>query len=622
MTTPLDIARAYLERGFAPIPARHRSKIPTVKEWESLHLHMAPETLPQYFNGQPQNIGVALGAASGGLIDVDLDTPEALALADYFLPRTSCEFGHASKLRSHREFVADPLIETEQFKDVEKATADERTAMLVEIRSTGAQTIFPGSEHESGEPIEFTADGEPARVDGSVLRCCGLHLAIAALLVRHWPAKGARHEAVLAAAGFLLRAGIDVAHVASILTHAARHADPSADLGIVRTDIVTTADKLTEDVATTGGGRLAELLRGDGAAVVRRLRQWLGVRRSAEPRWRPPTDLPVIDTGNLGLAEMGDAAWAALDAANTSVPVLYQYGDALAWLTEDPAGRAQITVLDQDHVRHLLARVATFIRWAPAGHGQPPARKPAFPPVPLAADLLAVPRPTLPRLQRLVRIPVFTADSRLLTSPGYDAASGLYVAVSDDLDIPSIPASPSGEDIGRARHDLVTELLGDFPLIDDADKANAVALLLTPLLRELAGDDLPLFVLTKPSPRTGASLLAKVVSILYEGRAGAAATISRDEEEMRKRLTAFLLPSPTMLLLDNIHGRLDSAALAAILTCGGEWRDRLLGQTREVLVPVRSLIMATGNNVVMSNETAGRSVLIRRSLPGCVRLPR
>ena len=58
-------------------------------------------------------------------------------------------------------------------------------------------------------------------------------------------------------------------------------------------------------------------------------------------------------------------------------------------------------------------------------------------------------------------------------------------------------------------------------------------------------------------------------------------TIGTGEEEMRKRLTAFLLPSPFMILLDNLHGRLDSAALAAILTCGGIWNDRDLGHTRK-----------------------------------------
>ena len=96
-------------------------------------------------------------------------------------------------------------METTKFPDVEKVTANEPTTMIVELRSTGAQTILPGSVHPTGEAITFDADGEPARVDGDHLLTAVRHLAIAALLVRHWPAKGSRHETVLAASGCLLR---------------------------------------------------------------------------------------------------------------------------------------------------------------------------------------------------------------------------------------------------------------------------------------------------------------------------------------------------------------------------------------------------------------------------------
>jgi hypothetical protein len=42
--------------------------------------------------------------------------------------------------------------------------------MVVELRSTGAQTVFPGSVHPSGEPIEWDCDGEPTIVDPDVLQ--------------------------------------------------------------------------------------------------------------------------------------------------------------------------------------------------------------------------------------------------------------------------------------------------------------------------------------------------------------------------------------------------------------------------------------------------------------------
>jgi hypothetical protein len=38
-----------------------------------------------------------LGSKSNGLTDVDLDSPEAVKIADYFLPETEAVFGRAGK---------------------------------------------------------------------------------------------------------------------------------------------------------------------------------------------------------------------------------------------------------------------------------------------------------------------------------------------------------------------------------------------------------------------------------------------------------------------------------------------------------------------------------------------
>ena len=48
-----------------------------------------------------ENYNIATGGDSLAA-DVDLDCPEALLLADYFIPSTKLEFGRASTPRSHR----------------------------------------------------------------------------------------------------------------------------------------------------------------------------------------------------------------------------------------------------------------------------------------------------------------------------------------------------------------------------------------------------------------------------------------------------------------------------------------------------------------------------------------
>ena len=112
--------------------------------------------------------------------------------------------------------------------------------------------------------------------DAATLRTAVTHLAAAALLARHWPGVGQRHEAALAAAGLLLRGGLDRVDVERIVTEAARAAgdDEAQDR---RRNVPTTDDRLRIGQPVTGGRTLAECLRGNGEKVVTALRTWLGL---------------------------------------------------------------------------------------------------------------------------------------------------------------------------------------------------------------------------------------------------------------------------------------------------------------------------------------------------------
>ena len=102
--------------------------------------------------------------------------------------------------------------------------------MLVEIRiggESGAQTVFPGSVHETGEHIEWSENGEPAKVeDGELLTGVSM-LASACLFARYWPGEGGRHEAALTIGGFLSRVGYQPAQIRYFVEAIARAAgDP------------------------------------------------------------------------------------------------------------------------------------------------------------------------------------------------------------------------------------------------------------------------------------------------------------------------------------------------------------------------------------------------------------
>lgn len=205
----LDIALSYIAEGWAPIPIPYKMKRPQGDDapgWEKQRITSAAASA--HFNGAPQNIGVILGEASGGLTDVDLDCAEAIIIARYLLPRTHC-FGRPGRRMSHWLYYSDlHKIET-------RATIGHRDAaknMLVECRiggaGIGAQTVFPGSTHPSGETIVWEDNNLIARIDGAELRDLCQWISTLSLLARGFPAIGGRHDAGLIIGSFFGRCGL------------------------------------------------------------------------------------------------------------------------------------------------------------------------------------------------------------------------------------------------------------------------------------------------------------------------------------------------------------------------------------------------------------------------------
>src|SRR5262250_3390442 len=83
-------AVSYIRRGWQPVPVPPGSKAPGFKNWENFTCEA--EEIGKYFvNGC--NIGLLLGTPSAGLVDVDIDSPEALPIAPYLLPLTQMVSG-------------------------------------------------------------------------------------------------------------------------------------------------------------------------------------------------------------------------------------------------------------------------------------------------------------------------------------------------------------------------------------------------------------------------------------------------------------------------------------------------------------------------------------------------
>jgi hypothetical protein len=138
----------YFERGWVPIVVPYGKKSPATEGWQHIKWDSA-EAVRHAFTA-PGNIGLLLGAPSNGLVDVDLDCPEALTLAPHVLPSTGLVSGREHNPQSHWWYVIDPpAIRTTKFQYVANGTSEKTT--LVELRATGGQTVVPPSQHPDGD---------------------------------------------------------------------------------------------------------------------------------------------------------------------------------------------------------------------------------------------------------------------------------------------------------------------------------------------------------------------------------------------------------------------------------------------------------------------------------------
>jgi P4 family phage/plasmid primase-like protien len=231
---------------------------------------MELEDVPKYFNNG-QNIGILLGEPSGGLVDVDLDVPVAVAAGRYLLPDT-LRSGRESSQDSHYWYRCDPAPSTVKFQVPRSGEGPE---MFVELRSTGKQTVVAPSVHPDGDQYIW-GSGETAELSGPELLERVREVATAALLARHWPMRG-RHEITLAAAGYLGRR-LDPERVEAILYAAAAVAGDEEERDR-RQAVQDTLEGLQAGRPMTGGPALDQLAPGVTAILTR----WWGWRQHYEP---------------------------------------------------------------------------------------------------------------------------------------------------------------------------------------------------------------------------------------------------------------------------------------------------------------------------------------------------
>jgi len=288
-------------------------------------------------------------------------------------------------------------------------------------------------------------------------------------------------------------------------------------------------------------------------------------------------DLPQIDVTTRNLPEITRQAWNAL-VKNNNPPYLFRYGNNLARLITGEGNNICIDNLDWKKLRYELARCAKFVILKKDG------LKDDLPPTYACDDMLVEPTPPLPNLSRIVTAPIFSKNGKISYQTGYDSNTECYLHFNKEFAVPDVPTHPSQDHVKEARGNL-EELLYDFPFTSDSEKAHAISLFLSPFIRDMIDGPIPLYIIEAPSPGTGKTLLVQVLTYPFIGKPIDAMSEGRNDEEMRKRITAKLMSYPTHIFIDNIRDKISSSSLASAIT-SGTWSDRRLGVSQTVRIPV------------------------------------
>lgn len=312
---------------------------------------------------------------------------------------------------------------------------------------------------------------------------------------------------------------------------------------------------------------------------------------------------PILKINDRQLRDIGSDAIRFLCEANLP-PILYTRSGALCQVIIDERGLPSIREVTVEIMISQLAKTADFVN--ETEHGL----KNIVPPKSIAFYVLAEGNWPFPALEAITCCPTIRQNGTIMQNPGYDENTMLYYHNSEGSEVMGVSESPSQDNLETALN-LVDELLHDFPFDCPASKANAVALLLSPIIQPAIGDCTPLILIDAPSAGSGKSLLAIIAGIISAGVQPDFTTAPYKEEEWPKKITAILSAGPSLVVIDNVNGVLKSSDFAMLLTARN-WKDRMFGKNTETVVfPNRAVWVATGNNIQLGGDIPRRCIWIR-----------
>lgn len=553
-------------------------KHPRLREWTE-RATTDPDVLRGWWTKWPEsNVGILTGFRSG-LVVLDVD------------PRNGGDDSLERLIRDH-----GPLPET-----VESLTGGGGRHILfghlggklpkkaglrpgLDLCADGAQIVAPPSVHRSGRTYAWELAHHPDDVELAKLPVWLAVLATSrekSLATADGPTgpvipAGRRDVFMISLGGLLRRHGLDQGAIEAVL----RHANESV-------------------VEQPNGNPFSDAEVTEKARSATRYEPEVEAEAKPEIVVRPRLQRVVQEAEDAIIA---DKSVGVYTRAGILVKVIRDGARRIAKLTRPP-GAPVIVAAEAAWLREILDKVAIWVRHTRRSGGIKKVQ--SLPPDWAVNTLAARGEWGLPALEGVIETPVMRPDGSIVDSPGYDAQTGLLYDPGG-TEFRPIPEEPTSEDAGRAMLELL-EPFAEFDFVTPADQAVATAALFTLLARPAIAGPVPLFAFRAPTPGSGKSLLADVITMIATGRPAARMAPPTSDEEARKLILALAIEGAPVVLVDNANGIFGSQSVSAALTAT-TWSDRLLGFSKTLTAPLRMTWFLTGNNVTFKGDLGRRVV--------------
>lgn len=278
-------------------------------------------------------------------------------------------------------------------------------------------------------------------------------------------------------------------------------------------------------------------------------------------------------------------------------PQIFKRGGKLVTISDD----GQIRDLQIPSLREKLCAVGSFVRAKQGAFGQAK--------VPNDHIVHGVFHRGSWQARELVGVtdaPFMRPDGTIVQTPGFDLSTGFFFQPRSPF--PIIKDEPTIDDARGALVDIL-EPIQEFPFRTIGDRSPSLsaylALLITLMIRPAIGGVVPGWLISANTRGTGKTFLARIASIITQGDNPEPMIFSKDDDEVRKKITSGLKVGRRFIMFDNVKRAIGGEAIEVALT-SPVWGDRDLGTMTSLSLVNNAVFAFTGNNLMTEQDASRR----------------